>query len=177
MLDSPIGQCKSPSGRKPDPHQAFVEQDPETMSRHGRISRRPTRRRLRLVVPSLVIARDGEPGQRSGPGTSRRPALARPAPPRHRQPAAPNASGCPNPPPVRRSRIRACPSVPTDRSAPASAPVITPEGAGPEGPPALAPDVQVVRFQGPRGLARRGPRARRRRRFPSATATASSRSA
>src|SRR5262249_38773729 len=31
-------------------------------------------------------------------------------------------------------------------------PVLTPEGAGPAGPPAIAPNVQVVRFQGPPGL-------------------------
>jgi len=31
-------------------------------------------------------------------------------------------------------------------------PIITPEGHGPEGPPALDPKVQVVRFQGPSGL-------------------------
>ena len=31
-------------------------------------------------------------------------------------------------------------------------PIITPEGHGPEGPPALDPKVQVVRFQGPLGL-------------------------
>ena len=31
-------------------------------------------------------------------------------------------------------------------------PIITPEGHGPEGPPALDPKVQVVRFQGPAGL-------------------------
>jgi uncharacterized repeat protein (TIGR01451 family) len=31
-------------------------------------------------------------------------------------------------------------------------PNVTPEGAGPEGPPPLAPSVQVVRFQGPTGL-------------------------
>ena len=47
--------------------------------------------------------------------------------------------------------------MPFGPNGPANAPgvsaVITPEGAGPEGPPALAPNVQVVRFQGPRGLA------------------------
>ena len=34
----------------------------------------------------------------------------------------------------------------------AVSPIITPEGHGPEGPPALDPNVQVVRFQGPEGL-------------------------
>ena len=37
-------------------------------------------------------------------------------------------------------------------------PIITPEGHGPEGPPALDPKVQVVRFSGPDGPERRGPR-------------------
>ncbi len=31
-------------------------------------------------------------------------------------------------------------------------PIVTPEGHGPDGPPALDPTVQVVRFQGPEGL-------------------------
>jgi uncharacterized repeat protein (TIGR01451 family) len=37
-------------------------------------------------------------------------------------------------------------------TAPASGPIIMPEGAGPQAPDPLAPGVQVVRFQGPPGL-------------------------
>src|SRR5262249_49357836 len=50
------------------------------------------------------------------------------------------------------------PGVPMDPRAPSVSapgvvgPIITPEGHGPEGPPALDPKVQVVRFSGPTGL-------------------------
>ena len=71
----------------------------------------------------------------------------------------------------------ATPGIPMEAPSPpprpgftAVSPIITPEGHGPEGPPALDPNVQVVRFQGPEGLTvevlapQSSPRDHRRRR-------------
>ena len=100
----------------------------------------------------------------SGPPASPlRPRAAGPRrPPRRPAPRQPP----PQPHPGRAHGARARPLV-----ARCVGPLITPEGHGPEGPPALDPRVQVVRFQGPDGLnvevlgpiAKPGPGRRRRR--------------
>src|SRR5271157_4829115 len=90
-----------------------------------------------VAISTLVRARDQDPGTpptaSAAPG---RPAERLTQPPPGVTPGVPMGA----PEPELRPGVSAV------------GPIITPEGHGPEGPPALDPKVQVVRFQGPSGL-------------------------